>query len=203
MKRIIFLAVAIALSGCASTSLDYTAPEPRSITKGVLIDKSFDKVWDKLVEKLSSDFFVINNIEKESRIINVSFTTNTPEKYVTCGKTVRTLNDSDGITEVSYDPAASSSYVGVNPNGVPFNIKRNTKMTGRVNIYVAPVGGKTKIAVNSKYLLKVTQSVIEYGVPNSRTEEIDLSTSSTYIGGNGFSCNATGELERAIIAYAM
>jgi len=51
--------------------------------------------------------------------------------------------------------------------------------------------------------LKVTQSVIEYGVPNSRTEEIDLSTSSTYIGRDGFSCNATGELERAIIAYAM
>lgn len=62
------------------------------------------------MKQLAKSFFVVNNIEKESRLINVSFSTETPEKYINCGRTTRTFKLGDEVLTTSYDVAADSSY---------------------------------------------------------------------------------------------
>ena len=91
MKKIniVFICL-ITLSGCATSSLNYSPPSTSyTIKHSVQINEDFEVVWDRLVKNLASDFFVINNIEKNSRIINVSFSASKPTDFVDCGITTR------------------------------------------------------------------------------------------------------------------
>jgi type II secretory pathway pseudopilin PulG len=206
MKKNLFLISVIALSGCASSVVDYTSPTPPSITKGAIIPNSFEDTWDKLVQKLSEDFFIINNIEKNSRIINVSFTAQHPEKYVTCGTSRRLYIISNEPEEVIYDPASSSNFnIAITRSGVPYSAKvsRRAKLEGRANIYVAPSQNNTKVTVNSKYVLSINiTSQLSGGIPLRETHIVDLSTSSPYIG-DDMECYSTGKLEKTILDYAL
>ena len=96
MNRIICLLIPsliiISLLGCATyptSSYVYMPPNEVKYDNEAFVDKPFGVVWDELVEQLSKSFYVINNIEKASRIINVSFSTDTPEEYVDCGISTR------------------------------------------------------------------------------------------------------------------
>jgi hypothetical protein len=60
----LLLCFALLLSGCATSSLSYNKPYEEIIENSVVVNEKFEIVWDRLVKNLSSDFFVINNIEK-------------------------------------------------------------------------------------------------------------------------------------------
>jgi hypothetical protein len=118
----------------------------------------FDEVWQRLVSNLSKSFFVINNIEKESNLLNLSFSANDPETYVDCGRTTRIY---EGQT-YSYEVAADSFYktarqAGTNAFWV-LSVNRDTDLEGRINVYVASEGDGTTVSVNAKYILSVTTS---------------------------------------------
>jgi hypothetical protein len=107
---------------------------------------------------------VINNIDKESRIINVSFSSTTPQEYVDCGSTSRSFTKGDKTETFNYDVAASSSYKMATPRqpSPAFSyfaiVKRTTSLEGRSNIYLAPDESdktKTRVAVNTRYLLAI------------------------------------------------
>ena len=42
MKKTLALLSVLALSGCASSAVDYTAPSPPTVTKGAIIPDNFD-----------------------------------------------------------------------------------------------------------------------------------------------------------------
>lgn len=121
----------------------------------------FDQAWDKLVKELATQFYVINNIDKESRLINVSFSTDRPEQFVTGGTTTREFRRKGAVEHFSYDPAASSSYKTGWKWGQYNNLPstgtffRQTSLEGRANIYVAPDGDETLVTVNCRYVLTV------------------------------------------------
>jgi hypothetical protein len=81
----------ILISGCATKQVAarYVPGPQTTVQNEVIVREPFSKVWDTLVRELAKSFFVINNIEKESRIINVSFFTQTPQDYADCGRTYR------------------------------------------------------------------------------------------------------------------
>lgn len=89
-KALIVICMAIVfISGCATqgvNSFNYMAPTPVDIKNEVVVQKSYSQVWDGLVKEISKSFYVINNIDKESRIINLSFNTSSPADFVNCGK---------------------------------------------------------------------------------------------------------------------
>lgn len=59
------------LSGCATSTVSYAPPSESNIQNSKQVNQPFDALWDQLIKKLSSDFFVINNIDKNSRLINL------------------------------------------------------------------------------------------------------------------------------------
>jgi len=199
-----FAAVAMVvgiLSGCATSNAIYTPPERVEVNNTMLVPQDFDTVWDRLVRQLSSDFFVINNIDKGSRLINISFSTQTPSRYVDCGNTERTFSNVRGTQNYNYKSADSSSFISTNNMGQATNFTRRTKLEGRSNIYVAPEGNSsTQVVVNTKYVLGV--DILGVGLGRD-TFTLDFSTKEGGSTEDGLLCFSNGKIEKQIIEFAL
>lgn len=214
MKKITTcLASTVVLSGCitASGSFLYQPPPVHSVTNQITVNRKFEETWDKLVKNLSGDFFVINNIEKASRIINVSFSHTSPSQFVDCGQSSRTLIINNQTNDYHYSTASSSSFRMPLPNDKRFvmDVVRKTSLSGRSNIYVAPDGPtQTTVSVNTRYV--VSGNVKQYlgqRMIGSNDFEWSLSTKQPFSDslvqdGVLVECASTGDLERRILSYA-
>lgn len=153
MRRLTIFLALILLSGCASSGGSYRQPGTYDVTTERMLNIPFTSVWDLYVAELSESFFVINNISKESRIINVSFSSNRPSEFIDCGHTTRTSNHpATGKQTYSYKTADDATYnMGISGTNVLWTIRRNTKLEGRINIYMAPKGNQTQLRVNARF----------------------------------------------------
>ena len=232
MKKIISLIIAsllvINLLGCATmmtSSFDYTPPSKAIYDNEIFVDRPFEVVWDELVKKISKSFYVINNIEKESRIINLSFSTDNPVEYVDCGESTREYGKEPNIRTYTYNVAESSSYTagaragGMGQFPVEYNMNREIALEGRVNIFVAPEGDGTNITVNCRYILGVSTSgeyetrnvfgqIFERGAIPLDTREVVFNTKQEKKSNWGTAseplystCHSTGKLEQEILNF--
>ena len=72
--RIVPWAFVFVVCGCVSGTSRFTPPaEARTVVNHRVIAKPFDEVWANLLSELTESFFEINNLEKGSGLINVSF----------------------------------------------------------------------------------------------------------------------------------
>lgn len=164
---LIFLFVSISsCAGLGKSDADYTQPSIPDVKNSQVINQNFDDTWNRLIGNLSQKYFVINNVEKLSRIINVSFSTDSPEDYIDCGSASRTFIPGAGTGQPeNYNyrvAAANTTYKIAMPNSqnpgftVPAMARREMHLEGRTNIYVAPKEDKTEIKVNTRYILSGT-----------------------------------------------
>lgn len=229
MKRTISLIVAsllvINLLGCATTtsSFVYMPPNEAKYDNEIFVDRPFEVVWDDLVKQISKSFYVINNIEKASRIINLSFSTDTPGEYVDCGESTREYGKKSNIMTYTYAVAESSFYKsgakggGMGQFPIEYNVNRETALEGRVNIFVAPEGDGTNITVNCRYILSISTSgnyearnvfgeVFERGIVPPTTSKVVFNTNQEKTSNWGTpsepvysTCHSTGKLEQEIL----
>lgn len=229
MRLLVIFVIATALVGCVTagtSSNNYYQPQSTdSIKNSVIVDKSFDIVWDRLVEQLATGFFVINNIDKSSRFINLSFSTSSPEEYVDCGQTQRHFEFRKENRDYEYAVAADAKYKATGRwgpyNNLPavYDISRDTGLEGRINVYVSPLNSQeTKVSVNTKYVFTVDVTGFgtgynAFGSPQSQ-ERLPSSNSTvsfttqqeqeTQLGGGAtldpVVCRAIGRLEQSILA---
>lgn len=205
MNRLYFSAVTtmvLVLMGCATSTQNYTPPSAPTIQNSKQVAQSFEITWDKLVKQLSSDFFVINNIDKNSRLINLSFTSQKPSEFVDCGRSLRTFKNARGEQTYDYVTADPAAFTTTNKEGLAFNIRRTPKLEGRTNIYVAPEGSGTIVTVNTKYVVNVQISATSLDGRPAGTENVtwDFSTKQGQLG--EIKCYATGAIERRILSLA-
>lgn len=168
LTSLVVAIAALSLHGCATpakSTVDYSPPEPIVVPNELTVDDKFDEVWDRLVGRLAKGFFVVNNIEKESRLINVSFATTDPEDYIDCGETFRTFTQyKKNSASVNYRVAEDSSFKwggGMDASGmnaIVHYVDRSTSLEGRINIYVAPKENGTNVSVNVRYILTIRLS---------------------------------------------
>lgn len=171
MARSLFVSVqflcltilACLVSSCVTpgtSGFQYREPnKAQTITNEVVVKFPFSDTWDLMIGHLAKSFFVINNVEKVSRIINVSFSTDKPEEYVDCGITERTFQYANESQTYTYPVASSSSFKTAGKWG-PFEnlpwvayLTRKTSLEGRINVYVAPKDNDTIVTVNTRYIL--------------------------------------------------
>jgi uncharacterized membrane protein len=76
MKKLVGSITIIAfLSGCTAGKFDYVRPTSHASNPNLkIVERSRDSVWDASVPELGKRFFVINNLDKSSGFINVSYT---------------------------------------------------------------------------------------------------------------------------------
>lgn len=225
---LILISMVALISGCATQGVNTNQHAEDAITKinnEIVVPKSTSEAWDILVKELSKSFYVINNIDKESRIINISFSTDFPSDYIDCGHTTRTYTRGDKTETYSYDTAASATFKAATPEQPNLNfsyyglIRRQTSLEGRSNIYVAPDDkdkNSTIVTVNTRYIwtlkfqLRICAENI-YGqivTCDRRPDETDtIMFNTNQTGKSNFvsdtaTCFSKGKLEREILDMA-
>lgn len=218
------------IQGCTSTGTtitQYQEPTPTHVKNSIVVQKDAETVWNELVKGLTNSFFVINNIAKDSRIINLSFSTDDADTYIDCGVDTYTSTMNGKEYERSYAIADDNTTESVSTynTGVPLvptslakiHIKRDVDIDGRINIYVAPeTPNTTVVKVNAVYSVSCDADMVAnfYGwgatqnkVLNTKREHSELwdlqarttSAGDTYAGDEKVKCVPTGVLEKTIL----
>ena len=218
------------LSACATpgpSGYQYRDPlQAETVTNEAVVRLPFSDTWDRLIGQLAKSFFVINNVEKASRMINVSFSTDKPEEYVDCGTSERTFQYAKESQTYRYPVAGSSTFkaLGHWNNGYYYlplidYMSRKLSLEGRINISVAPKEQNTIVTVNTRYILTARvsgqrQLINGYGVPfrerislPETTDSVSFNTGqigSADWGGEQepqhVKCRSTGKIETEILA---
>ena len=155
MRLSICCAAAVLLSACASQTVVTSDPGRHTVETEKSVNKGFDEAWMELVSGLSKSFFVINNIEKASGIINVSFSSDEPSEFIDCGTAHGTISGAP----FTYSIASPGKNPSVYQQGIytfAGSSLRDTDVQGRVNIFMQKVSeDTTTVTVNAKYVFNL------------------------------------------------
>ncbi len=163
MKSLLPLLVLVCVSACATPGISGSRSLPAVVPRvfnELEVEAAADEVWAKLVDGISSGFYIINNLERESGLINVSFASAEPELYIDCGQTIRTYQRGADTATYQYKVAESSAYrLAWALDGFPVTwwVNRKTSLDGRANVFVAERGqGQTFVRVNARFILSIS-----------------------------------------------
>ena len=129
--------LSIILVGCTVGTATYVQPIVTSSTEqySMVISDEFDNVWMKLIEYAGSTFFTIDNYEKDSGLVTLSFGAANPSEFITGGHWKTSISNFDG------------DYVDY------LTLYYNGKLTGRMNIVVLKISEEeTRVNVNARYI---------------------------------------------------
>lgn len=207
MKRVMGFVMVAMLAGCAG-KVDYLRPNADSWTRvnTKTIAKSRDEVWARSVPELSKRFFTINNLDKASGLINVSYSGD-PERYVDCGQLTSYVKNARGERTYSFPGArAQVTYETMEQN--LYFIDRKMTLEGRVNLIFEEVGpNETRVTANTRYVLSRALLVRSTGGPGASSSNDSIAfnsggQASFPMNANGLAleCVATGRLETEILS---
>lgn len=207
MKTVLVLVFAASLVACAG-KVDYVRPTPPvGKTNAKVVDRPREDVWNSSVPQLGKQFFVINNLDKSSGLINVSYNGD-PELYVDCGQVTSYVKNARGERTYQFPGArAQTAYEVMAPNGL-FTFQRKMNLEGRVNLIFEDAGsGTTRITANTRYVV-TRQSTVQAaagGYPQTTTDNISFNSggSASFPGSGenqGTECVSTGRLEEEILS---
>ena len=206
MKSLAVLTLALILSAC-SGRFDYTPPTSAAPTQNsITIAKPKDEVWKQLIAGLSSKFFVVNNMDKESGFINVSYSGD-PETYVDCGTIDSFVSNLRGDRRYVF-PASRGDYsYEAMINRHLFFIRRHMVLDGRINVLVQPIDGShTSVIVHTRYVLTKTitaQGPDRIPVTQTGTINFDSGQSASFPVNAGQltnTCESNGRLEADVLS---
>lgn len=196
------------VSGCAG-KLDYVRPNisASSSANYKVIDKPREAVWNASVPELGKQFFVINNLDKSSGLINISYSGD-PEKYIDCGRIISYVKNARGERTYDFPGAkAQKSFEVMDGNGL-FMLDRKMSVEGRVNLVFEEVSqNQTKVTANTRYIVQRQQTVrnATKNFPQSYSDSISFNSGSSSsftanADGRATECIANGALEREILS---
>ena len=160
-----------------------------------------------MVPALAKKFFVINNIDKESGLINLSYSGN-PANFIDCGRIKSYVKNARG--ERTYDfPAARDHqvYEVMDEHGLWF-ADRTMTLEGRINLIFEKVGpNSTRVTANTRYVVvrSVTAQKAGTRIPLTAAYTINFDSGSganfpANAKGIGVRCIATGDLEKEVLS---
>ncbi len=206
MRFAIFAAtLSIILVGCAG-KVDYVHPiKPTASSNMKIVNTPRSDVWDSAVPELGKRFFVINNLDKSSGLINISYTGD-PERYIDCGRITSFVENMAGARHYEFAAAKAQQIYEVLSNGL-WSIDRRMNLEGRINlIFEETSQSSTRVSANIKYIVtrSVTTRNVADNIPHSFTDSISFNSggNSSFPAdreGRATECFATGKLEQEIL----
>ncbi len=212
MKNLTYVFISFfLLSGCAS-KLTVTSEPPKTydLENSRVYEATYDDVWKTVVDVIGTSFYVIENVEKDSGILGISFSAKNPQEVIDCG----VVKDNGTIAGKKHNatfPGAISQItrVMVLPNGIPVQALRTLTLQGKSNILVKKLSStQTEVTINTKYMAELNYSGTEYVVvgfnsvprPFSFSQDFDFTTNETGTNGtNGLTCKSKLTLENGIL----
>jgi hypothetical protein len=200
------IAGAIMLTGCVSGQFSYSPPGPLDAP---LLSKTVDRAradtWRFLIPQLARTFFVINNLDQSSGLVNVSYSGD-PERFVDCGHIVSRVKNLQG--ERVYDFPASrarQTYEVRTESGAYGLVERAMSLEGRVNLVLEELSPtRTRLTANIRYILARHVRIHSGGSVQDYSESIyfgstDRSSFPTSSHGKPTVCQSTGALEKELL----
>ena len=118
----------------------------------VITNKNFDETWTSLIDFVNNSFFKIENLEKNSGLLTLSFGSKEPEKFINCGDFEYTLFFTGEEFKGSYIDYVKSGLLAV--------------LEAKMNINIQKIDNEsTKISINTNYTFS-TQHALGYYDPN-------------------------------------
>jgi hypothetical protein len=193
------------LSGCAG-KFEYTPPtkQEKPIENSKIINKPKDIVWNNAIAQLGKQFFVINNMDKSSGFMNISFSAD-PEQYIDCGNISSYVKNARGERTYNF-PASKASQTyeifEMEPTAILLRIERKMSMEGRINLVFEEIGkNQTRVTSNIKYIVtKEGQSRPMNGAyPQNFKDTVSFNTNQIGVFPAPTKCISTGKLEKEIL----
>lgn len=190
--------------GC-SGKVQYIRPGvPPPTENSIVLSKSKDVVWKSAVSALGKNFFVINNLDKDSGLINISYSGD-PQKYINCGRINSYVSNARGERTYDFDAASAYQKYEVIDQRLGYGaIERKMNLEGRMNLIIESLGpDESRITANTKYV--VTKSFTVYNgtgrLVSSGTDTISFNSGqSQKFSDVDTTCIANGQLEQEVLA---
>ena len=154
------LVMIIALSSCAVEKKNltenvgkYVPPniDETNFKNSVITNKNFHETWTSIIDFIDDSFFKIQNLEKDSGLITLSFGSNEPENFIDCGDFEYTLFFTGEKFKGSYIDYAKSGLLAV--------------LEAKMNINIQKIDNEsTKVSINTNYTFS-TQHALGYYDP--------------------------------------
>jgi hypothetical protein len=182
----------------------YSPPQPvPRVSASVTIQKPREQVWQALIPQLARTFFVINNIDQTSGLINVSYSGD-PERFVDCGTI--TITNPQGAKTYEFPAARAQQQYEVTNGLNVLRVTRTMSLEGRANLVLEAVSLEvTRATVNIRYVLtKHLRGQATIGAAEEDTQSISFSSGETAAfpeasAGQATTCHSTGQLERQLL----
>ena len=206
----------VAIGGGATlkvTTSHYAKPKPNDVLHSANVPLPFDIAWDMLIEGITKNTYVINNIEKVSGLITVAFSSSDVENWIDGG----TISCKYGERIFTFNGAGNGKYIYDTKQGqyiVTSYVTRTTSLEAVANVHLKRIKDDlTSISVNTRYVVKIQdarsyQAVNWAGVPQGsgnlspETLSFTLSTLTPAVSEeeSGFTLQSKGVFERYIIS---
>ena len=191
------------VSACAGKQ-DYVRPvPPQNTSNTVTVERPREIVWNASVPELGKQFFVINNLDKSSGLINISYTGD-PEKYIDCGEVTSYVRNLRGERTYKFPASKAQQVYEVMDNaGNLFGIERTMSLEGRVNlIFEEASKTSTRVTANTRYVVtrQITARGVMSQIPQSSTDSISFNSNGKAVFPGDTECVATGKLEQDILS---
>jgi hypothetical protein len=139
----------------------YTSPDLSEKGKySEIISKNFDDTWTAVIDFVSTSSFSIDNFEKDSGLITLSFGASNPGRYIDCG---------------SFTTSGSLDFDGSYVDYINDASRQGSSLTGKMNISIRSISdGNTNVRVNARYIW-----IAGINSPTSNTFNFDTGDSAT------------------------
>lgn len=219
-------ALALFLAGCATTSVPgpaeniyrHTPAEERPLQNTAVVAKPFEHAWNDMVRNLTVSFYRINQVAKDSRVINLDLEATDAEKYVDCGTSYRAVRF-NGLREWTYPVASNAYYEFARQDRFNYwyEVTPETRLRGVINIYISPRDAEhTEVSVNVRYEVeKIVRAVVytqrqdgQYRSDSSDPRELErvhwtfTTTQPSAPEGDKPVCRSSGRIESEILDFA-
>lgn len=193
---------------CATGKYQINPPKERLNVNYTVVEKDMGSVWQAAIPRLGKHFYVINNMDKSSGFMNLSFSTD-PAGYVDCGVLESTVKYGGKPRSYSVDLSKSTNFYEIADGGHLVKFDRKLRLEGKINLIFESLDkNKTKVTANTNYTVSRTVATVSSQLDGNfnpiHTQYADntgftTNTKGYFPTGGQSYCVSTGELERNLI----
>jgi hypothetical protein len=201
--RLVILLIVVTMCGfgCAIGNISYYEEQGiKNTDNTIFLKESKDKVWAKLIDGIGKSFFVINNIEKDSGLINISYGDD-PCRFISCGTLNSYVLSAQGKRQYNFPACIEYKEYEEFHKGNLFIIRRWITLDGRASIIVQKRNNGTLVKVNVRYVVIKNAKIYDpsYKFINTKLSNIKFNSNGGESFPNGLKCYANGQFEKMIL----
>jgi len=156
----------------------------------------------KLIDGIGESFFVINNIEKDLGLINISYSdSDDPCRFISCGTLNSYVLNAQGKRKYNFPACIEYKEYEEFNKGNLFIIKRWITLDGRASIIVQERNNGTLVKVNVRYVVIKNTKIYDpsWSFIRTKLSSIGFNSNGGESFSNGIKCYANGQFEKMIL----